>query len=117
MQTILETLLSEIEAAIPSSSHAMVESDDASGFSLQLGRSPAAVIIVTVEDPDTPYFSVTYPALIVSRSGHESIEERTAERILSQGVAWIARKVFRFGHVPPEGYRRDHSNAGRPHKV
>ena len=87
---------------------------DDSGFTIQLGRSPDAEITVTLQDSPLPSFAVTYPALVVGREDDESVGERTAEDVLSPGVSWIVRKVFRFGFVPPEGYRRPQRNSGKP---
>jgi hypothetical protein len=76
---------------------------------------PDASVTVTLQDSTQPSFAVTYPALVVTRDGDESVKEQNVEGVLSQGVSWIVRKVFRFGFVPPEGYHHPPGNAGRPH--
>jgi hypothetical protein len=114
VQTALDDLLFAVRESVPSPSHITVLATDASGFTIQLGRSHSATITVTLHDSTRPSFTVTYPALIRARDGAESICEQTAEGILSPGVSWIVRKVFRFGFVPLEGYRAPHSNSGRP---
>jgi hypothetical protein len=114
---ILDQLLFEIRQSIPSSSHMSVLASDDSHFTIQLGRSHDAVVTVTLQDSARPTFAVTYPALVQDREGGESVREKTISGILSSGVSWIVRKVFRFGFVPPEGYRCSSRNSGRPEKL
>lgn len=114
MQTIVEKLLLEIRQAVSSSSHIAVLSLDHSGFTIQVGRSAEAVVTVTLHDAAIPSFAVTRPVLLVGRDGHEAVRVQTSAGVRLQGVVWIVRKVFRFGFVPPEGYRRPHQNAGVP---
>ncbi len=111
--TIVDRLLLEIRESVSCASRITVISIDEAGFSVQLGQSAKAVVAVSLCDPERPSFSATYPKLIVDRHGHETIEEQISEGILSQGVSWIVRKVFRYGFVPPEGYRRPQTNSGR----
>lgn len=113
-EEILERLLLEIRESVPSSSHISVLMMDNSALTIQLGRSSDAAITVTIQDSVRPSFAVTYPAMVVTRDGGESIGEQTAEGVLSSGVSWIVRKVFRFGFVPPEGYRHPPRNPGKP---
>jgi hypothetical protein len=117
MQTIIEALLFEIRESIPSSSHFIVTTLNESDCTIQLGRSPEALVAITLQDAVRPSFAATYPALSVDRDGHETITEQTSEGILCQGVSWIVRKVFRFGFVPPEGYRRSARNSGIPQRL
>ena len=114
VQTTIEKLLLEVRQSVSSSSHLAVLALDRSGFTIQVGRSIEAVVTVTLHDAVTPSFSVTCPVLCVGRDGHEAVQEQTSVGLLSQGVVWIVRKVFRFGFVPPEGYRRPPQNAGVP---
>ena len=117
MQTILERLLFEIRESVPSSSHIAVLMSNDLWFTIQLGRSGGAAVTVTLQDPAQPSFAVTYPALVATRDGSESVREQTVDGILSPGVSWIVRKVFRFGFVPPEGDRRSRRNSGRPENL
>lgn len=110
--TAVERLLLEIRESVSCASRINVISIDETGFSIQLGRSAEAIVAVSVCDPDRPSFSASYPKLTVERHGHETIEMQISEGILSEGVSWIVRKVFRYGFVPPEGYRRPHINSG-----
>jgi hypothetical protein len=110
--TTIDRLLLEIRESVSCSSRVNVLNIDETGFSIQLGQSAEAIVAVSLCDPDRPSFSASYPKLIADRHGHETIEEQISEGILSEGVSWIVRKVFRFGFVPPEGYRRPHINSG-----
>jgi hypothetical protein len=111
---VLDRLLHEILAVVGGASQMAVLSRSDSDCTIQLGRSEDAIISITLCDPIRPTFSITYPLLTFRRDGSESIRELTAEGILAEGVAWVARKVFRFGFVPPEGYRSPQSNRGAP---
>lgn len=111
-QPVLDRLLHDILAVVGGSSQMAVLSMSDSDCTIQLGRSEDAIISITLCDPLRPTFSATYPALMSRRDGSESIREQTSEGILAEGVAWIARKVFRFGFVPPEGYRSPQTNRG-----
>jgi hypothetical protein len=111
-QPVLDRLLHDILAVVGSSSQMAVLSMSDTDCTIQLGRSEDAIISITLCDPVRPTFSATYPALTSRRDGSESIREQTSEGILAEGVAWIARKVFRFGFVPPEGYRSPQTNRG-----
>ena len=104
----------EVRQSVSSSSHIAVLALDCFGFTIQIGRSAEAVVTVTLHDATVPSFAVTRPVLCVGRDGHEAVREQTSAGVRSQGVAWIVRKVFRFGFVPPEGYRHPHQNAGIP---
>ena len=114
MQTIIEKLLFEVRASVPSSLHLSVLASDDSGCTLQVGRSQNAVVTITLQDAVQFSFAITYPALSVGRDGHEAVEERTSTDVGTRGVSWIVRKVFRFGFVPPDSYRRLPRNLGVP---
>ena len=111
-QQVLDRLLHDILPVVGGSSQMAILSMSDSDCTIQLGRSGDAIITVTLCDPIRPTFSITYPALTLRRDGSESISEQTSDEILAEGVAWIARKVFRFGFVPPEGYGSPQSNRG-----
>ena len=111
-QPVLDRLLHDILAVVGSSSQMAVLSMSDSDCTIQLGRSEDAIISITLCDPSRPTFSITYPALTFRRDGSESIGEQASDGILADGVAWIARKVFRFGFVPPDGYASPQSNRG-----
>ncbi len=77
-------------------------------MTLQVGSSAEASVAISIHDPTIPTFSVTSPKLCSGRKGGSKVVEDTSTGILSAGVVWTVRKVFRFGFVPPEGYQKDH---------
>ncbi|MBL9204697.1 MAG: hypothetical protein JNN01_06410 [Opitutaceae bacterium] len=112
---LVHSLLKQVESSVPSSSHLAVKEVSPTGFSIQVGSSSKACVTVSICDAKIPSFAATYPALKRDRrKGAETIEERMSTDMLAGAVVWIVRKVFRYGFVPPEGYRKNQDNRGRP---
>jgi hypothetical protein len=80
---------------------------------MQVGRDSNALVSISICDSQVPSFVVTYPRLRIDRRGVEQFDEHTATNVLADGVRWITRKVFRYGFVPPEGYRKRFNNASK----
>jgi len=115
---LVRLLLKQVESSVPSSSHIAIKEISAAGFSIQVGIGPDALVTVSICDANIPSFAATYPALKKDRTEEaEIIEERTSTDMLAAGVVWIVRKVFRYGFVPPEGYRKKQINRGKPNQA
>jgi len=112
-EELIRLILKQIESSIGSASHMEIQNLTSNGFSVQVGSSPKAVVTVSVSDPKIPSFAATFPSLVSRRTG-EMLEECTSDGLLALGVVWVIRKVFRYGFVPPEGYRKKQKNRGRP---
>lgn len=105
---LLERLFQEVQQSVSCSSRLVITDVGRDFMTIQVGRSDKASVSICVLDAAIPTYSVTFPKLHSDRKGSNKIIEDTATGTLSAGVVWIIRKVFRFGFVPPEGYRKDH---------
>lgn len=111
-QDTIEALYRHLLAGVPSSAHATILERDGERISLQVGRSTEAIVSVTVHDRAIPSFAVTYPVRR-THDDREATSECTLVDVRTEGVVWIVRKVYRFGFVPPEGFRKEQRNRGR----
>jgi hypothetical protein len=110
---ILEDLVLSLQGSVSCASRLVLHAEHEDGLTLQIGRDPNALVSISICDPRVPSFAVTYPRLRIDRRGAERFDEHTATDVLTGGVRWFVRKVFRYGFVPPEGYRKRSRNTAK----
>jgi hypothetical protein len=114
-KTVMPSLLKQMQSSVASSSHIAVLRIGADGLCVRVGRDPNAIISVSICDPTIPSFAATYPCLKSIR-GKDVVRECTFGNMLAEGVVWVVRKVYRYGFVPLEGYRKEQVNRGKPNR-
>ena len=69
---------------------------------LQVGRSKDAAMAISINDPSLPSFDVLYPKTTIKRDGERRVEAAHSNRVLLEGLQWIAEQLSRNGSVLPE---------------
>ncbi len=72
---------------------------------LQVGDQPDAVVGITLRD-ERPSYRVSYPKLIIKRSGDQLVDCVQADDVLIGGVIWIVKQLAKHGMVVPESVDR-----------
>lgn len=69
---------------------------------LQVGLSEDAVMCISINNPEVPSYDVLYPKNRISNDGSRQLEAALANRVLLEGLQWIADQLHQNGSVTTE---------------